>query len=194
MKPWQRYGIAALAGILLGLFLYYQFDSDPQPEVRIETVVKTDTIVKTVVDSIPFTPISEDNVKVEDSIPIIEKDGTIIKTKKYTGKKIFEDSGAELEYEIYADSLHGTAFNLKVKEKIVTNTVTTTIEKTLPPKSALFVGGGADFGQGLQSVEVGIMYNRRQKWQAGIVVNHDLTGVLPPNMRTTVGGRVYIKL
>lgn len=197
MKTWQRYVVTALVGILLGLFLYSKFDKTPEPKVVIETVVKTDTIVQVKRDTIPFTPVDIDKPEVEEvTIPVQEPDGTEIevKTQKYTGEKIFPESGARLKYEIYADSLRATSFKLEYNQETITNTVTTTIRETLPPKSALFVGGGADFGEGLQRVEIGILYNRRQKWQAGIVVNHDLTGNLPQNMRTTVGGRVYFKL
>jgi len=197
MKTWQRYGLVALIAFVVGALAFQP--SKQKPEVKIETVTKIDTVTVVKRDSVPFIPVIKDKTVTKEDVTITvpteqEPDGTQVKTKLYKGTKVFDDVKAKLEYEIFADSLHATSFNLEVEEQTVIKEVVTTIEKTLPPKSALFIGGGVDFGEGIQAAEIGLMYNRRQKWQAGIVVNQDLTGNLPQNMRTTVGGRVYIKL
>ena len=196
MKNWLKYAILGIGCFVIGGLA---FNCNPdEPEVKIETITKRDTIVVTKIDSIPFTPISKEKTVVIRDTVIVEKQPDnsldIIQTKKYSDKKLFEDSGIVLNYEIVADTLYGTKFELEYPETTIVDSTVTTITKILPPKSKLFFGGGLDVGlQGLpQNVSGGLMYNHKQKWAISAELNKDLTGILPPEKSVSVGAKVWL--
>jgi len=186
------YVVVALIALAVGAFASSKYFDNREPEV----VIEYDTIVETVVDSVGFTvydTIASPPEKVTIYIPVETPTGEVIdstevETQKYTGVEELENG--TIRWTAYADKLFATEFELETEKETIVKTVTV----TLPPKSALFAGGGLNYNQGISSAEVGLMYNRRQKWQAGIVVNHDLTGLLPKGAQTSIGVRAYIKL
>lgn len=193
MKGLLKYVVIALIAAAIGAFATSKWLDNRKPKV----VIEYDTVIERKIDSVPFKVY--DTIKsppeivyfdIPDTNPMGESTGdtTRVETKKYTGTETL--SNGTINWTVYADKLFATEFTLETQERIITKTIT----ETLPPASALFLGGGLDYNNGLGAAEVGLMYNRRQKWQAGIVINHDLTGLLPQEYRTSIGVRAYIKL
>lgn len=198
MQRIGTYILVALIALAIGAFASSKWFTT-KPEVVIKT--EYDTIIEEKVDSTKIKYLEEllaekslkvETVTVKIPVPVTEEesDSTFVTTKRYKGVANL-DNGT-IKYEIYADSLHGVKFTLATQDTVINTTKT--ITKLLPSKSALFIGGGVDYNGSISSVEAGLMYNRKQKWQAGIVVNHDLTGLLPSQARTSVGVRAYFKL
>lgn len=192
-KSIKTYVIIALIALAVGAFTSSRIFDNREPEIKVEV----DTIRIPQVDSTRIKFLEEelaslraDTAKVVIKVPVIEEnpvgepeivDSVEVATTKYTGTQ--ELTNGTIGYEIYADSLHAFNFTLETEKEIINTTIT----KTLPPKSALFVGGGVNFdGSG----ELGLMYNRRQKWQVGVVVNQDFA----LGRGTSLGVRAYIKL
>lgn len=128
--------------------------------------------------------------EVDDPDPIAQD--TTVATTKYTGKE--ELTNGTIDWEVYADKLYATKFKLTTKDSVVTNT--TTITKRII-KSKLYAGGGVDMNWDNKRVEgysVGLMYARKQNYAIAATINHDITGLLPPDKATTVGFRVWIGL
>lgn len=193
MKRIGTYVVVALIALAVGVYATSRHYENREPEV----VIQHDTVPKIEVDSVPFkvydtikSPPEVVYLDVPDTNPMGESTGDTIQveTKKYTGVENL--SNGTIYWTAYADNLFGTEFKLETEKEYITTTIT----KTLPPSPAFFAGGGFNYNGGLSVVEVGIMYNHKQKWQAGVVVNHDLTGLLPSNARTSVGLRAYFKL
>ncbi len=202
MKPIYRYLIALALGAVLSAAI--TCSRNEEPSVTVVTKTKTDTIIKEVIDSTRIKFLEEELAKanvtaqpviinVPDGTTIKPTDSIAIETTKYVGKEVL-DNGT-IDYEIYADSLRATRFKLTTEDKVITNTVTNTITKVLPPKSKLFITGGFD-GKNFspQAVSLGLMYNIKQKWGIGVEARQDFSGLLPPNDRTTLGVKVYIGL
>ena len=195
MNTLGKYIVVALIGILVGAIASSKLF---KPKPVIETVVVVDTIVKTVVDSIPFTIIDTIKVKSKPVVITIPSDNPSVppvlkETTKYTGKE--ELSNGTIDYEIYADSLYATKFKLTVEEKTIYKNITNTV--TLPTKSRLYLGGGVDMDMVNnipQEASVGLMYNRRQKWAISATINTDLTGLLPPENATSFGVKLWFGL
>lgn len=191
MNRLLSYAIVALIAIAVGVFgTYKYFDNQ-----IIESTVKYDTVIVKVKDTVPFKLIEQAEIKVQPvklTVPnnaistTIITDSIQIETSKYEGVERF--SNGTIGWTVYADKLWATEFTLETEKEVITKTVT----NTLAPKSAFFAGGGFNFNQGLSASEVGIMYNHKQKWQLGVVAQHDLTGLLPQN--TSLGVRAYFKL
>jgi hypothetical protein len=205
MLFWKKILLVIVIGLIYGLIVLkinsFLFPKISEKSItQTNTVFKTDTIYIRQIDSIPFIPITKQNTSIKNVIiksPIISNKDSIanVSTKLYKGKRIFEKLKAELKYEIYADSLYGTSFQLEINEKNIINTSTTTIEKILPIKSKFFWGGGINYGnKNIQSAELGIMYSYKQKWMAGFVINQQLNNSLNQKAITTIGARIYIPL
>lgn len=197
MKRLGTYVIIALIALAVGAIASSKLF---KPEPEIVTVTKTDTIINTQIKESPIKFVDRWHkaepiiINVPDGTTIEPTDSISVATTKYVGKEVL-DNGT-IDYEIYADSLRATKFTLTTNDTVI-NTVTT-ITKTLPSKSRLFITGGVEgalFNKGLpQAASLGLMYNRRQKWGVGVEVRQDFTGLLPPEKATTVGVRVYIGL
>lgn len=192
MKKFGTYAVIALIIFVLGAISGSQWFA-PDPEIKVER----DTVTITKVDSVPFKLIDTVTVKskpVVINIPVVSTDTVYVdsvKTTKYTGSDTL--SNGTIDWTIYADKLYATEFKLKTEDKVITETIT----KTLPSRSRLFVMGGIDMDWTTklpQGVELGLMYNRRQKWGIGVAIRHDVSGILPPNMATTAGLRLYVGL
>lgn len=198
MKSLGKYIIVALIALVVGAIISSKWF---QPDAIIETVtvVRTDTIIKTVIDTTGIKPINpEIGQPVVIELPDVstpDPDDTIkVETQKYTGIEVL--SNGTITYEIFADSLYAVDFKLSTQDKIITNNITTTITKIIPPSSMLFVGGGLDFaftGIPVQA-NVGLMYNRRNKWAASVLLNKDLTGLMPATQTYSVGLKIWIPL
>lgn len=202
MKPIYKYLIALALGVILSALVINCNREEPSVTV----VTKTDTIVKTTVDSSQIKYLQEELKKakaevktVTIKVPVPAEDGeqvdsVEVTTKKYTGKE--ELDNGTIDYEIYADSLYAVKFDLTTKDTIINNT--TTITKVLPPKSRLFITGGIEGSSNSplvpQAASVGLMYNRKQKWGVGLELRQDFTGILPSDKSTTVGVKVHIGL
>lgn len=198
MKKPLIYIVIALIAFVIGALVCSKYMDNRKPEIKIER----DTVRVKEVDSTKIKFLEQElskakaiKEKVEIKVPfqVVKKDTVYVdtvkvNTNKYVGTEELENG--KVHYEIYADSLHAYSFKLETEKEIIKER----IEITLPPKSALFIGGGVDYGEGVQSAELGLMYNRRQKWQVGISINQDFTANLPQNMRTTVGIKAYIKI
>lgn len=195
MKKFGIYAVVALIIFVLGAISGSQWFA-PDPEIKVER----DTVTITKVDSVPFKlidPVKTKPQPVTISVPknvistTIAMDTVEVRTNKYQGKE--ELSNGTIDWTIYADKLYATEFKLKTEDKVITETIT----KTLPSRSRLFVMGGIDMDWTTklpQGVELGLMYNRRQKWGIGVAIRHDVSGMLPPNMSTTAGLRLYVGL
>lgn len=199
MKSIGKYLLIILIAFAVGFIASNKYYDDSL--ISQTVVTKRDTIVKVIVDSVPFKVIDTVRVKGETVVINVPSSNPMggepvfkeVETTKYTGKE--ELSNGTIDYEIYADSLYATSFKLTTKETTINNT--TTITNTVPTKSRLFLMGGTDLNwenQQPQAAEIGLMYNRRQKWGVGLGVRHDLSGLLPANNRTTIGVKVYIGL
>lgn len=192
MKRLGTYAIVALVAMGLGFFLSSKIKDDREPEV----VIKRDTVTVTVVDSIPFKLTDTVRIKSEPvviTIPKIIHDTTVIKTvvetKRYAG--IDTLTNGVIDWEIYADSLYARSFKLTTEKEYITETIT----KILPPKSRLYLSTGIDANfktKKPQAAEIGIMYNRRQRWGAGLIVRQDFTKQIGSDYNTTLGIRVQI--
>lgn len=203
MRTIWKYVIVAALGIILGVASTLSLKKCPKIT---ETVIhETDTTITDNVDSTGVVIVTPENVSVVPVTiktihphPVTNPTGDVLETpvnvdtNKWTGKT--ELNNGTIDWTIYADSLYGTDFKLTTKDTVIRET--TTITQQLPTRSRLFLMGGAELGinKTLHAASVGLMYNRRQRWGAGVEVRHDLTGVLPPNLRTTVGAKVYIGL
>lgn len=198
MNNLGKYVMVALAALVVGAFLSSKWFDKREPEVKVERdtiIVRTQdsTKVKYLEEELKKAKASKEKVTIRVPVTIVEKDtvytdSSTVVTTKYTGTEKLNNG--VIKYEIYADSLHAYNFTLETEKEYIKETIT----KTLPPKSALFIGGGVNYNSGIQSAEIGLMYNRRQKYQVGVVVSQDLSGLLPNNQRTSVGLRAYIKL
>lgn len=184
-----------ILGAVFGFFLKGLLFPTPEPEVIKETVtvIEKDTVL--VRDTI--TPPVPDPIIVE--IPVQDTDGTIVTkpVNRYRGTQLFPNSGATLTYEVDAMDLFRTHFELDVPKVTETVTVTETITKILPAKSRLFFGGGVDFDWQTnepEAVSLGLMYNRRNKWQIGAALNHDISGELPSGQNLNFAVRFYLGL
>jgi len=198
MKSLGRYALVALIALAVGAFASSKWFT-PEPEITTVTVIQTDTVYKTIIDTtgiVPIAPSTGELVTIElPDVSTPEPNDTIkVDTRQYVGTQTLENG--TIDYTIFADSLYAVDFKLTTQDKIVTNNITTTITKVLPPKSMLFVGGGVDLstlGTPMQA-SLGIMYNRRNKWIGGVSINKDLTGFQPATQTFSVGVRFYIPL
>lgn len=201
MKPIYKYLIAVAVGALLTAAVTC---SREEPSITTVTVTEVDTTVTEVVDSTRIKFLEEELrkakvrkeqvvISVPDVTTIQPTDSVDVKTNKYVGTEELENG--IVDYEIYADNLVATKFQLTTKDTVITNNTTTTITKVLPPKSKLFITGGYD-GKNFtpQAVSLGLMYNIKQKWGVGVEVRQDFSGLLPPSDRTTLGVKVQIAL
>jgi hypothetical protein len=198
MKGIGKYVVVALIVLVVGAFLSSKFFDNREPEIKIErdtiSVPEIDsTRVKFLEEELKKAKAKKEKVTIKVPVPVVQHDtvytdSSTVVTTKYTGSEVLNNG--TINYEIYADSLHAYNFTLETENQIIKETIT----KTLPPKSALFLGGGVNINDGIQSAEIGLMYNRRQKWQVGVVVNQDLSGLLSSGKQTSVGVRAYIKL
>lgn len=199
MKPIYKYLIALALGAILSASVVTCNREEPSVVVETVTEIKIDTVV----DSTKIKFLEEELKKAQAEVktvtikvPIVEDNGEVVDsvdviTQKYVGTE--ELDNGTIKYEAYADSLHAIKFELTTKDTVITNT--TTITKTLPPRSKLFITGGFD-GPSFtpQAASVGLMYNVKQKWGVGIEVRQDFSGLLPPKDRTTLGVKVHIGL
>lgn len=197
MKGIYKYGLIALIAFALGAFTSSKYLGNREPEV----IVEVDTVYVEKSDSTGIV-FPQDKVEVAHTSLVLPSGSTLpngeiltepveVDTNKYTGVEKLENG--TIEFEIYADNLLAYDFKLTTNEKIVTKTVT----KTLPAKSRLYLMGGADVNLVTKSptaVELGLMYNRRQKWGVGLSIRHDFSGIIPPEYSTTLGGNIYIGL
>ena len=190
-----------MIAVAVGVFLTAAVTCNRNQKVEETTEIVRDTVVKTIVKETPIRYVDTVYVKskpititVPNNATLEPNDSTTVNTTKYTGTESL-DNGT-IGYEIYADSLHALNFTLTTKDTVITNTITNTI--TLPTKSRLFITGGIEGAASNpiipQAGSVGLMYNRRQKWGAGIEVRQDFSGLLPTANATTVGIKVYIGL
>ncbi|WZE63609.1 hypothetical protein PANI_CDS0090 [Maribacter phage Panino] len=200
MKTIYKYGIVALIALALGAIVTSKWFA-PKPETIIETVTKTDTIVKIVIDSTGFSPIDSTTTESPVAIDVPDvstsepTDSIKVDTKKYSGTKVLKNG--TIGYDIYADSLYALDFTLETKDTTVVKETVTTVTKTLPPRSNLFISGGVESSINNfspQAASIGLMYNRKQKWGVGVEIRQDFSGLLPPENNTTLGLRVYIGL
>jgi hypothetical protein len=198
MKPIYKYLIALALGAVLSATVIQKCENR-QPTTT--TITQIDTVYIDRVDSTgikPITPKVVANTKpVTLTIPNLETtlatDSVEVNTTLYKGKEVLNNG--TIDYEIYADNLVATNFELTTKESVITKTITNNI--VLPPLSRLYISAGIESSLGgfsPQAVSVGLMYNRRQKWGAGVELRQDFSGLLPPDKTTTVGVKVYIGL
>lgn len=197
MKRIGTYVVVALIAMALGAFATSKWFS-PEPEVTVEydtiRVPQVDsTKVKFLQEELAKAKATKEKVTIKVPVPVIQRDtvytdSSTVVTTKYTGRE--ELNNGIINFEIYADSLHAYNFMLETEKEYITETIT----KFMPPRNVLMVGGGLNYNGGLNSAEAGLMYNIKQKWQIGVVVNHDLTGLLPSEQRTSFGLRAYFKL
>jgi hypothetical protein len=192
MKRIGTYAIIALVAIALGAFLAFKIRDKREPEI----IIKRDTITIVEIDSTPIIII--DTVKIKSKpvvikVPEIYRDTVVVRdsieTTMYTG--IDSLSNGIVDWTIYADNLQARQFKLTTEKEYVTETIT----KILPPKSRLYLSTGLDANLKTkipQAAELGLMYNRRQKWGAGAVIRHDFSGSYEPNAGSTFGLRVFI--
>ena len=187
-------------GVILTAFVAYNLKGDRDNDIiseKVRTVIK----VVTKIDSVPYAVIDTVKVKGETviiNVPAENPMGTEpvfreVETTKYTGRE--ELSNGTIDYEIYADSLRATAFKLTTKDSIITKTIK--ITERLPPISRLYASGGLESSINRfspQAASIGLMYNRRQKWGAGVELRHDFSGLIPKEQATTIGMRVFIGL
>lgn len=191
----NRNAIGFVVGLVVGFLLKGVLFPTPEPQVIKETVtvVERDTIVMR--DTV--TPPIPDPIIVE--IPVAQPDGTVVTTpvNRYKGTQLFPGSGAKLTYEIDATELFRTHFDLLVPKVTETVTITNTERIILPAKSRLFFGGGLDFDwetKKPEAVNLGFMYNRRNKWMLGLGLTHDISGELPAMENLNLGARLYLGL
>ena len=196
MKKVIEIAIALGLGLLAGLLIARLLFPCPEPipvKKEVVKVVETDTVYIKEFVEVPVpapTPVT---------IPVEQPDGTLVETpvNRYRGQQVFPESGAKLDYEIDASDLFATRFTLDVPKVKETVTITETITKVLPARSRLFAGGGLDFDwetQEPEAVNIGLMYNRRNKWQLGAGINHDISGELPSGENLNFAVRFYIGL
>lgn len=195
MKPIYKYLLITLIAFALGVFMSMKF-----LKKEIVTETKYDTIVKTVIDSTGFRLINNPKIEVKPVTINVPKssievttltDSVEVVTKKYKGKDTL--GNGIIDWEVYADKMYARNFKLTVNEKTITKTVT----QTLPSRSRLFLLTGTEFNTVNKlpnELEVGLMYNYRQKWGVGFSFNHDFTGKLPSADRNTLGVKVLIGL
>jgi hypothetical protein len=198
MKTLGKYVVVALIAFAIGAFATSKWLDSRE----VDLVVDYDTVYIDKIDSTGFTPVEQSKVNVAPVVMTLPEgfttptgevltDSIPVETNKYTGTQVLENG--TIDYEIYADRLLAYDFKLTTEDKVVTRTIT----KTLPSKSRLYFGGGLDFDwvtKRPQGGELGLMYNRRQKWQVGVAVRQDFSGLLPSNMSTTFGVKFYIGL
>lgn len=196
MKTVSKYIVTALIALVIGAFASSRWNKSRGNDI----VIEYDTIYERVIDSVPFKVY--DTIKlppkiVTIEIPQVDNSGTPtgetvqVETKKYTGKEELENG--TIFWSAYADKLYATEFKLETEKETIIKTVT----ETLPAKSRLYLATGVDINWGSkypQAAEVGLMYNRRQKWAIGAVIRHDFSKDFPLPQRTTFGVRLHIGL
>lgn len=189
--------LIVVAGVIVSVLLVSKCDRRKPTE---RTVVVRDTIVKTVVEEVPFTIVDTVYVKskpititVPDSSTSDPNDSVPVATTKYEGKA--ELLNGTIDYEIYADKLHATKFRLTTKDTIIKETIDHVI--IMPVKPRLYGTVGMDSGiQGFspQAASAGLTYTHRQKWGVGVEVRHDFSGMIPSAQATTLGLRIHFGL
>lgn len=198
MKGIGKYVLIALIAFALGAFASSKWFDNREPKV----IVERDTVIVKEIDSTGFIIATQEKVEVANTTISLPSGTTLpsgeiitepieVPTQKYTGKEEMENG--TVEFEIYADNLLGYNFTLTTEKEIITETIT----KTLPSRSRLFIKGGIDLGwvdKIPQAAEIGLMYNRRQKWGIGASLRHNFSGLLPPQNATTLGVDLYIGL
>lgn len=176
---------------LLGFFFRCSIDADNQEKTI--TTTKIDTIYKTVIDSVPYQEITKNSST--NKAEIKTTPDLKAKTTLNKGVKSFENLKATLHYEIYADNLYGTSFKLELEEHTIVKNIENKVYRTENIKPKIFFGGGLNASQQeIQDVEIGMMYNHKQKWIAGIVINQNLNNTSPSVNNTSLGARFYIPL
>lgn len=190
------YVVIALIAFALGAFASSKFWPGSEPGVT----VKYDTIVRTRVDSVPFNLLDSAKVKIQPVTIVVPNnvisttvlvDSVEVRTNKYEGTE--ELSNGTIDWTVYADKLYATEFKLTTKDTTIIKHVT----ETLPARSRLYFMGGLDMDwvtKAPAGAELGLMYNRRQKWGVGVSIRQDLSGLLPSNLATTAGFKIYVGL
>lgn len=190
MYKWLKIPIALIASFFIGFFFEKITSTQKIEEEVVVTKIQIDTVYKTIIDSIPFEVFTEKSKTIN-----VQLDNKKVKTTLNTGEKYFEKLRANLYYSIYAESLYATEFKLQLDEKTILNNQTNNIIRYKEPTSKIFLGGGLNVSQQeIQQIEVGAMYNHKQKWMAGIVINQNLINTDASINNTMLGGRFYIGL
>ena len=156
--------------IVITIILFALFDQcTNKVKTKIETVTKieriTDTVKETIIKEVPKTVYVEKikTVKGKDSIIYQEKptDSTI-KANKYETQLKANDATADLQI-----TTTGTLLDVQGSINYPKITETTTITKT-KPESGLFLFGSAPINNNFNDIELGLMYNFKNKLQLGV--------------------------
>jgi len=157
------------------IFMYLYFSKDNEVKEVVKTVVKYDTIFKTIDNTKPIE-IKEVTIKIPYKVTdTIYKDLPLtIKTKRH----VYIDSLANgvINSVIFSDKIYKRNVSLKTFNK----ETTTTIEKIIV-KSNLFVGASTsfNFNQSINNITIDGYYIHKNKWLLNTGVGYSLESRKP---------------